>query len=345
MNGGDCLLILGIDTSCDDTSSAVVENGSTVLYNLVSSQIHVHAEFGGVVPEVASRKHLELIVPVVMETIEKAGVSLHSLDAVAVTTGPGLLGSLLVGVSFAKSLAYALGIPVVPVNHLEGHIYANFIGTTQPEFPLLNLVVSGGHSDLILMEGHGHYEVLGETIDDAAGEVFDKVARELGLPYPGGPYLDKAAEKGDPERFHFPHPKIEREGFNFSFSGFKTRALESFKDSEQDQKAVLDMAASLRQAVVRELLYYVEDLVKKYKVKSFGISGGVAANSLLREKARVLAGRMGIPLYIPSREYCTDNGAMVGACAYWKLKRGIKGDAALNAQADLTLSSWGDAEK
>jgi len=335
------MLVLGIDTSCDDTSCALVQDGTKVLSNIVSSQVDLHARYGGVVPELASRRHLELIVPATKEALRLSGKSLKDLDGVAVTTGPGLLGSLLVGTSFAKSLAYGLGIPVTGIHHLEGHIYANFLRDDAPGFPMLNLVVSGGHSDLILMEAHGSYEILGETLDDAAGEVFDKVAREMGLPFPGGPHLDRIADKGDPDRFLFPHPKFEREGYSFSFSGLKTRALLYFRAGGEKQEDVPHIAASLRKAIVRDLLYYVEDLVRSKKVRSFGISGGVAANSLLREEAEKLSRRLEMPLYIPPKELCADNGAMIAAAGYRRFQAKKAAGPDLNAEADLSLSSWG----
>jgi N6-L-threonylcarbamoyladenine synthase len=334
------VLVLGIDTSCDDTSCGVVSDGRKMLSNVVSSQLSLHAAYGGVVPEIASRKHLEMIVPVVSQALDTAALSKSDIDAVAVTTGPGLLGSLLVGVSFGKSLATGLGVPLVGVQHLEGHIAANFLGEQVPQFPLLNLVVSGGHSDVILMKRFGSYEILGETRDDAAGEVFDKVAREMGLPFPGGPYLDRVAELGDPSRFRFPHPKLEGRKYDYSFSGLKTRALQEFLSCGKSRDCVPHLSASFRQAVVRELLYHLEDLVRSTGAKSVAISGGVASNSLLRKEARVLLERLGVPLFIPPKELCTDNGAMIAAVGYYRIQAGKLDDFYLNARADLPLSSW-----
>ena len=246
--------ILGIDTSCDDTSCAVVEDGRKVLSNIVSSQVDLHAKFGGVVPEIASRKHMEMMIPVVEECLSQASLTLGDLDGVAVTFG-GPPGSLLVGVSYGKSLAYGLEVPLVGVHHLEGHICANFLRDDPPPFPLLNLVASGGHSDLILMHEHGVFSVLGETLDDAAGEVFDKVARELGLPFPGGPHLDKIADLGDEDEVKFTHPKIAGHRFGFSFSGTKTRALQEYRKRGASPESVPHIAAGLRKAIVRDLLY------------------------------------------------------------------------------------------
>ena len=334
------MLILGIDTSCDDTSIAVVEDGRRVLSNVVSSQVDLHSKYGGVVPEIASRRHLEVISPVLEEALSLAGVSLKDLKAVGVTNGPGLMGALLVGVSFAKSLALGLEIPVVGVQHLEGHIMANFLGPDLPRMPALNLVVSGGHSDLILLTGPGNYKTLGETRDDAAGEVFDKVARELGLPFPGGPYLDKVAEDGDPEAFWFPHPKMKGRQSDYSFSGLKTRALQNFEACEKREECVPHLAASFRKAVVRELLYHVPELLKRTRAEALAMCGGVAANSLLRKEAAALAESLGVPLFIPSRELCTDNGAMIASAAYYRLMAGTTAGPDLNAYSDLPLKSW-----
>jgi N6-L-threonylcarbamoyladenine synthase len=338
------MLILGIDTSCDDTSCAVVQDGRTVLSNIVSSQTDLHAKYGGVVPEIASRKHLEMMAPVLGEALEVAHASLHDIGAVAVTKGPGLLGSLLVGLCFAKGLAYSLDVPLLGVHHLEGHIMANFLRPDAPIFPLLNLVVSGGHSDLILMRDFGSYELLGETRDDAAGEIFDKVARELGLPFPGGPNLDKAADKGDGRFVDFTHPKIESGKFDFSFSGMKTRALQALNAARQPDgsvpgEAVLGISASLRAAVVRDLLYSIPGLLLSTGARGLAISGGVAANSLLRSQAARLSDAAGVPLYIPPKELCTDNGAMIAAAGHLHLMAGRTAGPDLNADAGLELVS------
>lgn len=332
--------ILGIDTSCDDTSCAVVEDGHRVLSSVVSSQVDLHAKYGGVVPEIASRKHLEMMIPAAEESLERASIGLSGVDAVAVTSGPGLLGSLLVGVCYGKSLAYGLGVPIVGVHHLEGHICANFLREDPPPFPLLNLVVSGGHSDLILMRGHGSYELLGETRDDAAGEVFDKVARELGLPFPGGPHLDRIADTGDPDSVRFAHPKMEGNQRDFSFSGMKTRALQAFQSAGASNACVADISASLRKAIVRDLLYSVPQILREYGAKALAVSGGVAANSLLRREAEVLCNRLRIPLFIPPREYCTDNGSMIASAGFFQLRTGKVSGLDLNAEANLQLTSW-----
>ncbi|NLA59498.1 MAG: tRNA (adenosine(37)-N6)-threonylcarbamoyltransferase complex transferase subunit TsaD [Firmicutes bacterium] len=337
---GGFLKILGIDTSCDDTSCAVVLNGRKVLSSIVSSQVDLHERFGGVVPEIASRKHMEMMIPVVEECLAQASLALSDLDGIAVTYGPGLLGSLLVGVSYSKSLAYGLGLPLAGVHHLEGHISANFLRDDPPPFPLLNLVVSGGHSDLILMRDHGDYSVLGETLDDAAGEVFDKVARELGLPYPGGPHLDKVADLGDEDEVRFTHPKIQGNRFDFSFSGTKTRALQEFEKRGASPETVRNIAAGLRKAIVRDLLYNVPEVMRLTGARAFAVSGGVAANSLLRKEAEELSGRLGVPLYIPPKEYCTDNGAMIASAGYFRLMAGKVSGPDLSAEASLPLTSW-----
>jgi len=334
------LKILGIDTSCDDTSCAVVEDGHRVLSSIVSSQVDLHARFGGVVPEIASRKHMEMMIPVVEECLSQASLTLSDLDGIAVTYGPGLLGSLLVGVSYGKSLAYGLGIPLAGVHHLEGHISANFLRDDPPPFPLLNLVVSGGHSDLILMRDHGAYTVLGETLDDAAGEVFDKVARELGLPYPGGPHLDKVADQGDEDEVKFTRPKIHGHRFDYSFSGTKTRALQELEKRGASPETVRDIAAGLRKAIVRDLLYHVPEVFKMTGARAFAVSGGVAANSLLRRESERLSKELGVPLYIPPKEYCTDNGAMIASAGYFRLKAGKVSGPDLSAEASLPLTSW-----
>ncbi len=333
-------MILGVDTSCDDTSVAIVQDGRTVLSNVVSSQVDLHAKYGGVVPEIASRRHLETMPTALWEALDQAGASLKDIGCVAVTSGPGLLGSLLVGVSFSKSLALGLGIPVLGVQHLEGHIMANFLRPDLPQFPVLNLVVSGGHSDLILLREPGAFEILGETRDDAAGEVFDKVARELGLPFPGGPHLDRIAETGDPHAFRFPHPKMSGSKFDYSFSGLKTRALQGFEACEKREECVPHLAASFRGAVVRELLYHVPELLRETGANAFAVCGGVASNSLLRKEATELGNRLGVPLFIPPRELCTDNGAMIASAAFYRLLAGRVDGPCLNAESDLPLTSW-----
>lgn len=339
------MLILGIDTSCDDTSAGVVLDGRQVLSSVVSSQFALHSEYGGVVPEIASRRHAEMIIPVMRQSLEEAGLDLRELHGIAVTTGPGLLGSLLVGVAFAKALAFGLRLPLAPVNHLEGHIFANFLGPQIPPFPVLNLVVSGGHSDLILMTGYGAYEFFGRTRDDAAGEAFDKVAREMGLPFPGGPFLDRVAEEGDSGACLFPHPKMEGNPFDFSFSGLKTRATQEFEAHGRSGDFVPHLAASFRHAVVRELLYHVPDLLEATSSRALAISGGVASNSLLRKEAQALCSELGIPLFIPPKDLCTDNGAMVAGAGFYLLREGLAAGPEVNAESALELVPWDAIKK
>lgn len=341
VEGGEPLLILGIDTSCDDTSCAIVEDGRKVFSNIVSSQVDIHSRYGGVVPEIASRKHLENIVPSVRAALGEATKELSQIDAVAVTFGPGLLGALFVGLSFAKALSYSLNIPLVGVHHLEGHIFANFLEDNDPSFPMLNLVVSGGHSDLILMRDFGDYEIIGETRDDAAGEVFDKVAREMNLPFPGGPHLDKIAEQGDPQKYRFTKPKLKGRQWDFSFSGTKTRALQIWDKVKKDPSCIPDIAASFRYSVVRDLTYPIPHLLKDTGAKSFGVSGGVAANILLRDVCHKIAEKCSVPFYVPDREYCTDNGAMIASAGAFRLSEGLISPYDLDARSSLDLKSWG----
>ncbi len=336
------MLILGIDTSCDDTSIGIVRDGVSVLSSVVSSQEDLHSRYGGVVPEIASRNHLAMMIPVLTEALQKAGVTLGEIAGVAVTQGPGLMGSLLVGVSFGKSLAAGLRIPIIAVNHLEAHVYSSFLDRGVPEFPLLCLVVSGGHSDLILMEGHGKYRVLGITKDDAPGEVFDKVGRELGLDYPGGPHVDAVAEEGDSRAFHFPIPKVSGGPFDMSFSGLKTRALLAIQSSGKTEETVRNLSASFREAVVEVLELKLEEALTEFRPRSVAVTGGVSRNRLVRERVKRLGDKCGLPVLLPEPQYCTDNGAMVASCGYFRLQRDQVASYDVNAVADLELKSWED---
>ncbi len=309
-------LILGIETSCDETAAAVVGDGRDVLSNIVSSQIDIHARYGGVVPEVASRAHVEMMMPVVAEAMVEAGVDKDDLTAIACTVGPGLIGSLLIGVSAAKSLALVWDKPFVAVNHLEAHLYASFLEEPDLELPVVVLLVSGGHTMLVLMEGHGKYRLLGQTLDDAAGEAYDKVARYLGLGYPGGPILDKMAMDGDPEAVRFPRA-MAKDGYDFSFSGLKTSVV-NFVRKNPDVSDV-DIAASFQEAVVDVLLTKAERAVHEFGAKGLCLAGGVAANSSLRERTLDLAVNGGISAFVPARSMCTDNAAMVAAAGWWRL--------------------------
>lgn len=308
--------ILAIETSCDETAAAVIENGTTILSNVIASQIDLHAQYGGVFPEVASRKHIEAIHPVVTEALSEAALTIADVDAIAVTQGPGLVGSLLVGVNMAKGLALATGKPLIGVNHIEGHIYSLWLTEAQPtfQFPILSLVVSGGHTDLYLMVDHLQYKHLGGTIDDAAGEAFDKVGRLLGLPFPGGPHIDRAAADGNPTAFDFPRA-IMGDGFNFSFSGLKTAVLRETKKYQPDKLPVNDLAASFQAAVVDVLVEKTKRAAMAYGVTAVHLAGGVSANRTLRT---AMAQEIELPIHFPPLILCTDNAAMIGAAAHVK---------------------------
>ncbi len=336
----DRSLILGIETSCDDTSAAVVLNGGTVLSNVISSQDNLHLRFGGIVPEIASRRHLEIINPVIDEAMARAGAEFSDLEGIAVSYGPGLVGSLLVGVSVAKALAFSLDLPLVGINHVEGHLYANFLTGADISFPLLSLVVSGGHTSILYMEGHSRISVLGRTRDDAAGEVFDKIARALDLGFPGGPVIDKLAGRGDPASFSFPRALMGEEGrLDFSFSGVKTAVLnclhrESKKGREVDLQ---DVSAAFQAAVVDVLVEKSLLAARQKNVKIFLLAGGVAANSELRRRLRQRLGAEKIEVIFPPLELCTDNAAMVAAAGYYRLRKGFTASYDLNAEPSLAL--------
>jgi N6-L-threonylcarbamoyladenine synthase len=324
--------ILGIETSCDETAAAVVVGGRDVLSSVVSSQVDLHARFGGVVPEIAGRAHVELLIPVVAEAIVEAGLDARTVDAVAATVGPGLIGSLLVGVSAAKALALVWGVPFVGVNHMEAHLYAALLEEPDLELPLVVLLVSGGHTMLVHMEDHGRYRLLGSTLDDAAGEAFDKVARVLGLGYPGGPAVDRVSMKGDPSAIDFPRPMLH-DGFDFSFSGLKTAVINWVR--KHPEAPVEDVAASFQQAVVDVLVEKTRRAGRELGVKALCLGGGVAANSQLREQFLSACAEDGLRAFLPSREMCTDNAAMVAAAAWWRL--GSDGPTSLEAGADPNL--------
>ena len=325
-------LILGIETSCDETAAAVVGDGGDVRSNVVSSQIDIHARYGGVVPEVASRAHVEMMMPVVAEAMVEAGVDQNDLSAIACTVGPGLIGSLLIGVSAAKSLALVWDKPFVAVNHLEAHLYASFLEEPNLELPVVVLLVSGGHTMLVLMEGHGQYRLLGQTLDDAAGEAYDKVARYLGLGYPGGPIIDKMAMDGNPETVRFPRA-MAKDGYDFSFSGLKTSVVNYVR--KNPDVADVDIAASFQEAVVDVLLTKAQKAVHEFGAKGLCLAGGVAANSSLRERTLSLALEDDIAAFVPSRSMCTDNAAMVAAAGWWRLKS--DGPAPLDQGATSSL--------
>ena len=324
--------ILGIETSCDETAAAVVADGQQVLSSVVSSQVDLHAAFGGVVPELASRAHVELLTPVIAQSMLEAGVEGAGLGAVAATVGPGLVGSLLVGLSAAKALALVWGVPFVGVNHLEGHIYASFLEEPDLEPPLVVLLVSGGHTMLIAMEGHGRYRLLGATLDDAAGEAYDKVARFLGLGYPGGPAIDRLAMTGDASAIDFPRGLL-RDGYDFSFSGIKTSVVTYVR--KHPEVATADVAASFQEAVVDVLVTKAQRAAAEIGATGIVLGGGVAANSRLRERILDACIADGLRAFLPSREMCTDNAAMIAAAAWWRLN--ADGPTPLGAGAEPGL--------
>lgn len=335
--------ILAIESSCDETAAAVVKNGREVLSNVISSQIELHKLFGGVVPEIASRKHIEKINQVIDEALETANVTLEDIDAIAVTYGPGLVGALLVGVAQAKALAFASGKPLVGVHHIEGHISANYIEHKELEPPFLCLVASGGHSHLVMVKDYGKYEIIGRTRDDAAGEAFDKVARAIGLGYPGGPKIDKLAKEGNPHAILFPRAKIADSPDDFSFSGLKSAVLNYLNQCEMKGIEVnkADIAASFQEAVIDVLTTHSIDVAKRYGITKFAIAGGVASNSSLRGRMEEVCKKNGIEFYHPSPIYCTDNAAMIGAAGYYDYLRGIRDGWDLNAIPNLKIGSRG----
>ncbi|MGH8072265.1 MAG: tRNA (adenosine(37)-N6)-threonylcarbamoyltransferase complex transferase subunit TsaD [Candidatus Entotheonellia bacterium] len=326
--------ILGIDTSCDDTSIAIVADGTTILSNVVASQVDIHHRYGGVVPELACRKHIEAIGPVYQSALNEAGLTLADLDAIAVTQGPGLIGALLVGLSFAKSLAYAAGKPLIPVNHLEGHICSAFLEAPNLACPFVCLVVSGGHTDLYYCEAPGIYRILGQTRDDAAGEAFDKVSKLLGLGYPGGPVIDRLAREGAPQAIRFPRAYLERDSLDFSFSGIKTAVLHYVR--KHAPTSVADLAASFQQAVVDVLVAKTLAAARRCEASRVVVTGGVAANSQLRREMHAACTEAGLQLVIPHPRLCTDNGAMIAAAAHWRFQLGhsqLTGEALLDLDA------------
>lgn len=331
--------ILGIETSCDETSASVVRDGNYIASNIVASQIPIHRQYGGVVPEVASRQHLEKITYVVDKAVDDAGLGLDDLDGVAVTVGPGLIGALLVGVAAAKAYAYALHVPLIPVHHLEAHLYANFLSNTELVPPLLCLVVSGGHTSLILLKDHLEYEIMGTTRDDAAGEAFDKVARVLGLPYPGGPALEKLASQGDPQAVRFPRAWLSKDSLEFSFSGLKTAVMNYLRDKQGNEKAVSlpDVAASFQAAVVEVLVVKTMQAAKRSGVRDVCLAGGVAANSILRQQFQREADQEGLRFYFPEKNLCTDNAAMVACAGYFHYLAGEFGTLDQEASANYPL--------
>ncbi len=331
--------ILAIESSCDETAAAVVVGGRDVRSNIISSQIDIHTLYGGVVPEIASRKHIERINQVIGQALETAGMGLDDMDAIAVTYGPGLVGALLVGVAEAKAIAYAKQLPLIGVHHIEGHISANYIENKDLEPPFLCLVVSGGHTHLVNAADYGVYEVIGRTRDDAAGEAFDKAARAIGLGYPGGPKIEKAARSGNPDAIHFPRAKVGGSEYDFSFSGLKSSVLNYLNGCRMKQIPVIgeDVAASFQKAVVDVLVDNAMRAVEQFHAEKFAIAGGVASNSALRSSMEAACRERGVRFYCPSPVLCTDNAAMIGTAAYYEYKKGRRDDWTLNAVPNLKL--------
>ncbi len=333
------VLILAIESSCDETAAAVVKNGREVLSNVINTQIAIHTEYGGVVPEIASRKHIENINPVIKKALTDAGVTLDDIDAVGVTYGPGLVGALLVGVAEAKAIAFAMNKPLVGVHHIEGHISANYVENKELEPPFVALVVSGGHTHLVKVNDYGEYEIIGRTRDDAAGEAFDKVARAIGLGYPGGPKIDKLAKEGNPEAIEFPRAHVDDAPYDFSFSGIKSAVLNYINSANMQGKEInrADVAASFQKAVVDALVSRAVKLAKECGMDKLAIAGGVASNSALRAAVQEECAKNNIRFYSPSPVLCTDNAAMIGAAAYYEYIKGVRHGYDLNAVPNLKL--------
>lgn len=333
------IVILGIESSCDETAASVVRNGREVLSNVISSQIALHTLYGGVVPEIASRKHIEKINVVIEEALAEAHMTLDDIDAIGVTYGPGLVGALLVGVSEAKAIAYAKNLPLIGVHHIEGHISANYIENKDLEPPFACLVVSGGHTHLVIVKDYGKYEIVGRTRDDAAGEAFDKVARAIGLGYPGGPKIDKVSKEGNPNAIAFPRVKVADSAYDFSFSGLKSAVLNYLNGCKMKNIPIVqaDVAASFQKAVVDVLVEHAMHAVEEYGFKKFAIAGGVASNSALRSAMEEACKKRGVAFYHPSPILCTDNAAMIGAAAYYEYLAGTRSGWDLNAVPNLKL--------
>lgn len=339
MKNNKDILILAIESSCDETAASVVKNGREILSNVISSQIELHKLYGGVVPEIASRKHIEKINQVIEEALSVAEVTLDDLDAIGVTYGPGLVGALLVGVAEAKAISYAKKIPLVGIHHIEGHISANYIEYPELAPPFICLVVSGGHTHLVMVNDYGKYEIIGRTRDDAAGEAFDKVARAIGLGYPGGPKIDRLSKEGDPEAIKFPHGKIEGAPFDFSFSGVKSAVLNYINGSKMKNEPIneADIAASFQKSVIDVLVDKSIKAAKEHNINKLALAGGVASNRTLRSTIEKACQENNIRFYCPSPIYCTDNAAMIGAAAYYEYINGTRHGLDLNAVPNLKI--------
>ncbi len=342
------MLVLGIESSCDETAAAVVRNGREILSSVISSQIELHRPYGGVMPDLASREHLEKIQPVVDEAIEKSGVSLEEIEGIAVTQGPGLIGSLLVGVCYAKALAFGLNIPFIGINHIEGHVFSIALENPPIEYPALGLIVSGGHTNLFYIPEPGKYKVISRTRDDAAGEAFDKVSKMLGLEYPGGPVIEKIAKTGDAEKIKFPIAKISDGRPDFSFSGLKTAVSRYLRENEIAQvgengvisQEIKDVAASFQATVVKSLTGTLEKITRQMNPKTLIVAGGVACNLALQEAARKVAAKFDLPIYFPSKHLSTDNAAMIAAAGNFYLESGERSDLRMTADVSMRLQNF-----
>ena len=342
------MLILGIESSCDETAAAVVRDGREILSSVISSQIELHKPFGGVVPELAAREHLEKIDPIVDEALARAEITLEEIDAVAVTQGPGLIGSLLVGVCYAKALAFGLDVPFIGVNHIEGHVFSVAFENPSVEYPAFALIVSGGHTNLFYIPEAGKYKVISRTRDDAAGEAFDKVAKMLGLEYPGGPVIEKLAKEGDAKKIKFPIAKISDGRPDFSFSGLKTAVSRYLRENEIEKPAagesptqeIKDIAASFQATVIKSLVGTMEKLAIEFEPKTIIVAGGVACNNALREASEAVGARLNTPVYFPSKHLSTDNAAMIAAAGYFHLNRGERSDLRMTADVSLRLQNF-----
>mgnify|MGYP000892508023 FL=1 len=337
----DDIKIMAIESSCDETSVAVVKNGREIISNVISSQIDMHKKFGGVVPEVASRMHLEVINNIVREALEEAKLSMADIDAIAVTKGPGLVGALLVGISEAKALSYACKKPLVGVNHMKGHICATFITHKELEPPFICLLVSGGHTYLVHVKDYNNMEVIGKTIDDACGEAYDKVARCLGMNYPGGPEVERLAKLGNDKSIDFPRVMLDKNSYNFSFSGLKTAVLNYLNSKKQKNEEISkeDVCASFQRAVFDVLIFKTEKLMKEKKLNTLVVSGGVSANNTLREEINKMCEKNGFKSYFPDKILCTDNAAMIASSGYYEYISGVRSDLTLNVEPNLELEN------
>jgi N6-L-threonylcarbamoyladenine synthase len=329
--------VLGIETSCDETGTAIYDSDEGLLTNVIYSQIPIHEKYGGVVPELASRDHIRKLIPLIDKVIQEANLTKNQIDGIAYTAGPGLIGALLVGASVGRSLGFALNIPTIGVHHMEAHLLAPMLEERKPEFPFVALLVSGGHSMLVEVESFGKYNLLGETLDDAAGEAFDKVARLLGLPYPGGPAVAKLAKQGNSKRFHFPRPMVDRSGLDFSFSGLKTFTVNTLHAEGDDAQTKADIACAFQEAAIDTIVIKCRRALEQTNLSRLIIAGGVSANILLRQRLKQMAKKHQVEVFYPRFEFCTDNAAMIAYTGYLHLAQGRQDGLKINAQARMSL--------